>query len=385
MINRLLERDLLKTFRIFPALALLGPRQVGKTTLAKTLVKALKKKSVYLDMENPDDRFLLQNPIPFFEQHQKDCIIIDEVQRVTELFPVLRSVIDKYRKPGRFLLLGSASPDLLAKNSETLAGRIYYHELTPFFIKEITPKYSVEKLLIRGGYPLPFLAKTTEAAKLWQQSFLTTYVERELPALGLSVSPLLVQRFFQMLAHLHGGIINYSQLAEALGVTYHTVQNITDYLENAFLIRRLQPWFSNSKKRIVKSPKIYIRDTGILLNLLKIYSMKDLLGHPQCGMVWEGFVLEQCANYFGKKYDYYFYRTQDGTETDIVMTKAGKPFASVEAKINTAPVLTAGTYNAIKDLKTKNNYVITPRKEKGLIAIGKNLLTGNVETLIEKL
>lgn len=385
MINRLLERDLLKTFRIFPVLALLGPRQVGKTTLAKTLVKALKKKSVYLDMENPDDRFLLQNPIPFFEQHQKDCIIIDEVQRVTELFPVLRSVIDKYRKPGRFLLLGSASPDLLAKNSETLAGRIYYHELTPFFIKEITPKYSVEKLLIRGGYPLPFLAKTTEAAKLWQQSFLTTYVERELPALGLSVSPLLVQRFFQMLAHLHGGIINYSQLAEALGVTYHTVQNITDYLENAFLIRRLQPWFSNSKKRIVKSPKIYIRDTGILLNLLKIYSMKDLLGHPQCGMVWEGFVLEQCANYFGKKYDYYFYRTQDGTETDIVMTKAGKPFASVEAKINTAPVLTAGTYNAIKDLKTKNNYVITPRKEKGLIAIGKNLLTGNVETLIEKL
>lgn len=385
MINRLLERDLLKTFRIFPALALLGPRQVGKTTLAKTLVKALKKKSVYLDMENPDDRFLLQNPIPFFEQHQKDCIIIDEVQRVTELFPVLRSVIDKYRKPGRFLLLGSASPDLLAKSSETLAGRIYYHELTPFFIKEITPKYSVEKLLIRGGYPLPFLAKTTEAAKLWQQSFLTTYVERELPALGLSVSPLLVQRFFQMLAHLHGGIINYSQLAEALGVTYHTVQNITDYLENAFLIRRLQPWFSNSKKRIVKSPKIYIRDTGILLNLLKIYSMKDLLGHPQCGMVWEGFVLEQCANYFGKKYDYYFYRTQDGTETDIVMTKAGKPFASVEAKINTAPVLTAGTYNAIKDLKTKNNYVITPRKEKGLIAIGKNLLTGNVETLIEKL
>ncbi|MBS1621763.1 MAG: ATP-binding protein [Bacteroidetes bacterium] len=385
MINRLLEIDLLKTFRIFPVLALLGPRQVGKTTLAKTLVKALKKKSVYLDMENPDDRFLLQNPIPFFEQHQKDCIIIDEVQRVTELFPVLRSVIDKYRKPGRFLLLGSASPDLLAKSSETLAGRIYYHELTPFFIKEITPKYSVEKLLIRGGYPLPFLAKTTEAAKLWQQSFLTTYVERELPALGLSVSPLLVQRFFQMLAHLHGGIINYSQLAEALGVTYHTVQNITDYLENAFLIRRLQPWFSNSKKRIVKSPKIYIRDTGILLNLLKIYSMKDLLGHPQCGMVWEGFVLEQCANYFGKKYDYYFYRTQDGTETDIVMTKAGKPFASVEAKINTAPVLTAGTYNAIKDLKTKNNYVITPRKEKGLIAIGKNLLTGNVETLIEKL
>lgn len=385
MINRLLERDLLKTFRIFPALALLGPRQVGKTTLAKALVKALKKKSVYLDMENPDDRFLLQNPIPFFEQHQKDCIIIDEVQRIPELFPVLRSVIDKYRKPGRFLLLGSASPDLLAKSSETLAGRIYYHELTPFFIKEITPKYSVEKLLIRGGYPLPFLAKTTEAARLWQQSFLSTYIERELPALGLSVSSKLVQRLFQMLVHLHGSIINYSQLAGALGVTYHTVQNTIDYLENAFLIRRLQPWFSNSKKRIVKSPKIYIRDTGILLNLLKIYSMKELLSHPQCGMVWEGFVLEQSENYFGRKYEYYFYRTQDGTETDIVLTKAGRPFAAIEAKINTAPVLTAGTYNAIKDLKTKNNYVITPRKENGFLAIGKNLLTGNIETLVDQL
>lgn len=385
MVTRILEKDMAKTFRIFPALALLGPRQVGKTTLTKALIKSLRKKSVYLDMENPDDRFLLQNPIPFFEQYQKDCVIIDEVQRTPELFPVLRSVIDKYRKPGRFLLLGSASPDLLARSSETLAGRIYYHELTPFSIKEITPRYSVEKLLLRGGFPLSFLAKTTEAAKLWQQSFLTTYVERELPALGLSVSPQLVQRFFQMLAHLHGGIINYSQLAGALGVTYHTVQNITDYLENAFLIRRLQPWFSNSKKRIVKSPKIYIRDTGILLNLLKIYSMKDLLGHPQCGMVWEGFVLEQCANYFGKKYDYYFYRTQDGSETDIVITKAGKPFAAVEGKINTAPALTAGTYNAIKDLKTKNNYVITPRKENGLIAIGKNLMTGNIETLVDNL
>jgi predicted AAA+ superfamily ATPase len=336
-------------------------------------------------MENPDDRFLLQNPIPFFEQHRKDCVIIDEVQRIPELFPVLRFVIDKHRKPGRFLLLGSASPDLMAKSSETLAGRIYYHELTPLLIKEITPRYSSQKLLLRGGFPIPFLAKTTEAARLWQQSFLVTYVERELPALGLSVSPQLVQRLFQMLAHLHGSVVNYSQLAGALGVTYPTVQKMADYLENAFLIRRLQPWFSNSKKRIVKSPKVYIRDTGILLNLLKIYSMKELLGHPQCGMVWEGFVLEQCVNYFGKKYYYYFYRTQDGTEADLALVKAGKPYAAIESKINTAPVLTAGTYNAIKDLKTKNNFVITPRNENGLVAIGKNLLTGNIETLIDNL
>jgi predicted AAA+ superfamily ATPase len=382
MITRLLQKELVKTSRLFPALAILGPRQAGKTTLAKSIVKSLKKKSLYLDMENPDDRFLLQNPIPFFEQHKNDCIIIDEVQRIPELFPVLRSVIDKHRKPCRFLLLGSASPDLLAKSSETLAGRIYYHELPPFILNEVIPKYPTERLMLRGGFPVPFLAKTTEASRLWQQSFLTTYVERELPALGLSVSPQLVQRLFQMLAHLHGSVLNYSQLAGALGINYHTVQRVIDYLENAFLVRRLAPWFSNSKKRIVKTPKVYIRDTGVLLNLLKVHSMKDLLGHPQCGMVWEGFVLEQCVNHFSKNFDYYFYRTQDGTEADLVLTKTGKPYAMIESKFNNAPALTAGTYHAIADLKTTNNFVVTPRQEKGLVAIGDNLKLTNIETLL---
>jgi uncharacterized protein len=382
MINRLIEKDIIKTFRIFPALALLGPRQAGKTTLAKVIVKSLKKKSLYLDMEDPDDRFLLQNPTSFFSQHKDDCIIIDEVQRMPELFPILRSVIDKYRKPSRFLLLGSASPDLLAKSSETLAGRIYYHELSPFILNEVIPKYQTNRLLLRGGFPISFLSKTSEAAKLWQQSFLTTYVERELPALGLSVSPQLVQRLFQMLAHLHGSIVNYSQLAGALGVTSPTIHKTIDYLENAFLIRRLPPWFNNSKKRIVKTPKIYIRDTGVLLNLLKVYTMKDLLGHPQCGMVWEGFVLEQCINHYGKKFDYFFYRTQDGTEADMVLTKAGKPYAVLESKISTAPVLTAGTYNAIADLKTKYNFVVTPRQEKEIVPIGNNLRLSGIEAII---
>ena len=382
MITRLLETDLKKTFRLFPALALLGPRQVGKTTLAKALIKTLKKKSIYLDMENPDDRFLLQNPVAFLSQHKNDCVIIDEVQRMPELFPVLRSLIDAHRKPGRFLLLGSASPDLLVRSSETLAGRIYYHQLSPFIQTEIANNYSTERLLLRGGFPIPFLVKKTDDARLWQQSFLTTYVERELPLLGLSVSPQLVQRLFQMLAHLHGTVINYSQLAGALGVSAPTIRNAIDYLENALLIRRLPPWFTNAKKRIVKSPKIYIRDTGILLNLLKVYTMKDLLGHPQCGMVWEGFVLEQCINHFGKKFDYFFYRTQDGTEADLVLLKAGKPFAIAESKFSNAPALTAGTYNAIADLKTKYNYIVTPRNESNLISIGKNLKLTNIEGLI---
>ena len=382
MIKRQLETDIAKTIRLFPALALLGPRQVGKTTLAKAIVKILKKKSIYLDLENPDDRFLLQNPVAFFTQHSNDCIIIDEVQRMPELFPILRSVIDQNRKPGRFFLLGSASPDLLAKSSETLAGRIFYHELTPFTVEEITFRYSIDKLLLRGGFPIPFLAKNTEAYRLWQQSFLTTYVERELPALGLSVSPKLIQRLFQMLAHLHGSVINYSQLAGALGVSSPTIHNAVNYLEDAFLIRRLQPWFTNAKKRLVKSPKVYIRDTGVLLNLLKVYTMKDLLGHPQCGMVWEGFVLEQCAAHFGKKYEYCFYRTQDGAEADLVLIKAGKPFAVIESKINNAPSIAPGTYIAIADLKAKHNFIVTPRTDEEIIPLDKNLLLTGIKGVI---
>lgn len=378
MIKRQLETELTKTLRIFPALAILGPRQAGKTTLAKSITKKIKKKSIYLDMENPDDRYLLQNPIPYFNQHKNDCIIIDEVQRVPELFPVLRSVIDNHRKPGCFLLLGSASPDLLAKSSETLAGRIYYHELSPFMLNEVADKYNMERLLLRGGFPIPFLTRKAEDARLWQQSFLTTYVERELPALGLSVSPQLVQRLFQMLAHLHGSIINYSQLAAALGVSSPTIHKTIDYLENAFLIRRLSPWFTNAKKRIVKSPKVYIRDVGVLLNLLKLYNMQNLLGHPQCGAVWEGFVLEQTINQWGKKYDYYYYRTQDGTEADLVLVKAGKPFAVAESKFNNAPSLTSGTFRAIDDLETKHNYVVTPRQEDVMVAIGNGLHLTNV-------
>ncbi len=382
MINRLLEKEIEKVLHTFPAVALLGPRQAGKTTLSKTIAKKIKKKSIYLDMENPDDRFRLQNPIAFFDQYKDYCVIIDEVQRVPEIFPVLRSSIDAHRKPGRFLLLGSASPDIVLKSSETLAGRIYYHELTPLILPEIVIRNKAERHLLRGGFPTPFLSKKNEDAKLWQQSFLSTYVERDLPALGLSVSPQLMQRLFQMLAHLHGSVINYSQLAGSLGVTSPTIHNAIDYLENAFLIRRLMPWFSNAKKRIIKSPKIYIRDTGILLNLLKVYSMKELLGHPKCGMVWEGYVLEQCVNYFGKKFDYSFYRTQDGTEADLVLVKSGKPFVIAESKISNSPVITSGTYNAITDLNTKNNFIVTPQTSVDIVPLNKSLQLTGLESFL---
>jgi predicted AAA+ superfamily ATPase len=364
MIKRQLEKQLQKTFRLFPAVAILGPRQVGKTTLAKQIAKALAKKIIYLDLENPEDAFILQNPVAFFRENKTSCIIIDEVQRMPSLFPVLRSMIDEHRKPGRFIITGSASPELLLKSAETLAGRIFYHELTPFTIAEIQEKYKQEKLLLRGGFPQPFLAKTNEAAALWQQSFLTTYIERDLPQLGLSVSPILMRRLMQMLAHHHGQIINYSQLANALGISSPTVTRAVDYLENAFLVRRLPPYFANSKKRLIKSPKIYIRDTGVLLNLLKITTITELLSHPQCGMVWEGFVNEQILAVHAGKYEGYFYRTQDGTEADLVLLKAGKPFIFVESKFSNHPTITAGTYNAITDLKTRENFIITPGPHK---------------------
>lgn len=377
MIIRHIEKQIQKTLRIFPAVAILGPRQVGKTTLAKQLGKAFSKKVIYLDLENPDDAFLLQSPVAFFRDNKTCCIIIDEIQRLPSLFPVLRSMIDEHRKPGRFIITGSASPELLLKSAETLAGRIFYHELTPFYIEEIHENYKQEKLLLRGGFPQPFLAKSADAAMYWQQSFLTTYIERDLPQLGLSVSPVLMRRLMQMLAHLHGQIINYSQLANALGVSSPTVSRAVDFLENAFLVRRLPPYFPNTKKRLVKSPKIYIRDTGVLLNLLKIKTITALLGHPQCGMVWEGFVNEQVLASTAGKYDACFYRTQDGSEADLVLLKAGKPFIFVESKWSNHPTVTAGTYNAIADLKTKQNFIITPGPHKGTVSqTGKLNATG---------
>ncbi len=354
-----------------------------KTTLAKQLAKAFSKNTIYLDLENPDDAFLLQNPAAFFRENRTTCIIIDEVQRMPSLFPVLRSMIDEYRKPGRFIITGSASPELLLKSAETLAGRIFYHELTPFTIEEINEKYNQQKLLLRGGFPQPFLAKTTEAASFWQQSFLTTYVERDLPALGLSVSSILLHRLVQMLAHQHGQVINYSYLANALGVSSPTVSKAVDYLENAFLVRRLAPYFVNIKKRLVKSPKIYIRDTGILLNLLKIKTMTELLGHPQCGMVWEGFVTEKILAAVADKYDACFYRTQDGAEADLVLLKAGTPFIFIESKLSNHPTITSGTYNAIEDLGTKKNFIVTPGPHKGTVLHGDKLRLISLHDLLK--
>lgn len=382
MIQRAIQIQMRETAKVFPAIALLGPRQVGKTTLAKQFAKSLNIKHLYLDMEKPEDRILMDNAFGFLNQYQDTLIIIDEVQRVQELFPVLRSLIDEKRRPGRFLLLGSASPALLLHSAETLAGRIYFHELYPCTLKEVTPKYALNRLLLRGGFPIPFLENNMTKAQLWHEAFLTSYVERDLPLLGLSVSPLLMRRLLHMLAHLHGSIINYSKLASALGISSPTVQKAIDFLEHAFLVRRLPPWFTNVKKRITKQPKIYFRDSGILLYLLKIQTIKDLYSHPQCGVIWEGFVIEHIISQFRNKYDYTFYRTQAGTEVDLVLIAEGKPQIAIETKFTATPQLTKGNKLAIVDLKTKKNYIIAPRTDQKFIHFTEQYQLGSLELIL---
>lgn len=389
ILQRFIEKELLHALKVFPAIGILGPRQIGKTTLAKVIQQKLKHKSVYLDMENPDDYAKIQNPTLYFQEHEKECVIIDEVQRVPELFPILRSIIDKNRKVGRFILLGSASPNLLLKSSESLAGRILYHELTPLFYHESKGEILFDKFLIRGGFPNALLAKRNADVTLWHRSFLQTYIERDLPALGLSMSPIMMNRLMQMLAHLHGSVLNYSLIAKSLGVSSPTISNALDYLENAYIIRRLPAYHTNIKKRLVKSPKLYIRDTGMVNHLLRIHDKKELLGHPSAGAIWEGFVIEQIISQLGTKYDYVYYRTQDGTESDLIILKSGLPFINIEIKFTTNPKLTQGSYQAREDLETKKNYVIIQNDEVGYFTSKKEFqiigFTAFVENILSKL
>lgn len=385
MLARKEEKHILFCLKHFPAVAILGARQVGKTTLAKHLAGALKKKTVYLDLELPEDLLRLRNLQEFFSANEKNCVIIDEVQRMPELFPVLRAVIDRYRKPCRFLLLGSASPELLRQSSETLAGRIIYTELPPFTLGEVNGKKPLHHLWLRGGFPSAFLAKNPEALLQWQKSFVTTYVERDLRNLGLQASPETLIKLLTMVAHNQGQEQHYSQYAMSLGISVPSVTKYLDFFENSFIVRRLSPFFSNVKKRLVKTPRLYIRDSGILHYLLNIKSYNDLLKHPVAGYSWEGFVIEQIISTAKDKYSYAFYRTQDGSECDLVLLKSGKPFACVEIKLADAPTPAKGFYNSIKDLQSKYNFIITP-SNKTSFALDKQLtLTGIAEFLESKI
>ena len=358
-LHRVISPSIIRYLDNFPCVALLGPRQVGKTTTVKMLQAQIQKESIYLDLESEEDVQKLIYAEQYFNERQDKLIIIDEIQRNPQLFPLLRSVIDKKRTNGRFILLGSASPELLAKSSETLAGRIAYLEMHPFVYPEISNQFIFEGLWLKGGFPDIFLQQDLALSFEMKLQFIQTYLERELPILGLSASPALLKNLLRMIAHAQAQIVNYSEISKALGVEVNTIKRYLDYFENAFLIRRLQPYFTNSKKRIVKSPKIFIRDTGILHSLFNIENKEDLDGFIGKGSSWESFVIQQIVALLKPGVSPYFYRTQDGTELDLVLVKGVQPVLGIEIKLSNAPTLTKGLTIASRDLEAIPILVVT--------------------------
>ena len=359
-----------KDLKSFPVVAILGARQVGKTTLAKEIKSQYGGKSVYIDLEYPPDFNKLSEPELFFKENEDKLIIIDEIQLKPELFPILRSVVDINRKSGRFLILGSASPELINKSSQTLAGRIVYEELLPFSIYEVGDK-NIDKLWIRGGFPDSYLASNDNLSFKWLSSFVKTFLERDLGMLGFRSSPAKMRQVWTMIAHCHSSVVNYSTLSNALDVTDKTVKHWINVLSDTYMLRVLKPWSGNVGKRLVKSPKIYLTDSGILHLLLGIETKDSLITNPILGASWEGFVLEQIFAAAPERSDFSFYRSSNGDEIDlIVSTPNGKIFA-FEIKRSLNPVAAKGFYNALAVVKPTFAYVVYSGNEK--YSINKNL------------
>ena len=360
-IERIAGQKIKRKLQDTPAVALLGPRQSGKSTLAKAIITNIKD-SVYLDIERPSDMNKLRDPEAFLSLHKDKLICLDEIQRMPGLFPILRSLIDENRRNGQFLLLGSASPDLIRQSSESLAGRISYLELTPFLYPEIIydPEDS-RTLWLRGGFPRSYLAEDDVKSSEWRLDFIKTFLERDIPNLGFRITSRSLERFLQMSAHVHGQLLNSSKLGESLGVTHHTVKSYIDIMEQTFIFRVLSPFAVNLKKRLVKSPKIFIRDTGLLHAMLGIETQDELMGHPVYGASWEGFVIENVLSLL-PKWRSSFYRTSSGSEIDLILEKGNRRIA-IECKASSSPVPAKGFWNAIRDLSLEEVWIIAPVKE----------------------
>ncbi len=349
----------------FPAVALLGPRQVGKTTLVREIADQLSKKTLYFDLENDADINRLQDPGFLFDQYQDYCIILDEVQRQPKLFTQLRPAIDHNRQPGRFILTGSASPALVKGVSESLAGRIAFTELSPISLIEAEHSNITQQMhWFRGGFPLALTAPNDKAFTRWAENFVRSYVERDLSQLfGVSLSERIIRNFLLMLASQNGGIWNAESYARSLGITGTTVKRYLDFLEGAFLVRQLNAWYINAGKRLVKAPKIYLRDSGILHALNRIPSATQLPLQLIVGASWEGYVIEQVSQSKPEHIDLYFYRTHQGAECDLLFVNGLQPVMAVEIKYSSNPSLSKGFYTVMEDLKLERGYVITPANE----------------------
>ena len=347
-----------------PAVALLGPRQVGKTTLAQDLGEG--RDSLYLDLESDADRAKLSDPELYLVAHEDKLVILDEVQRMPGLFQNLRGLIDRGRRKGlrsgRFLLLGSASIDLLRQSGETLAGRIAYAELAPLDALEVGPT-DLDRLWLRGGFPDSFLAKDDPASLRWRRDFIRTYLERDIPALGPRIAAETLRRFWTMLAHRQSALSNAADLGRALGVDGKTVASYLDLLVDLMLVRRLEPWHANIGKRLVRSPRIYVRDTGILHALLGLGTLDDLLGHPVAGASWEGLVIETAHATMPDGTEAQFYRSGAGAEVDLVLTLPGGGCWAIEVKRSLAPKVERGFHHACEDLQPERRIVVYPGGE----------------------
>ncbi len=369
-----------------PAVALMGPRQVGKTTLAQMVAES--RSSLYLDLENPEDLLKLSDPSAFLSLHADKLVIVDEIQRAPDLFMVLRGLIDKNRRAGRkseqYLLLGSASIDF-RQSSESLAGRISYIEMSGLNILEVpTDKpEDVQKIWLRGGFPESYLAKSDSISMDWLENLIRTYLERDVPQMGFRVSAVRLRRLWTMLAHTQGEGINFSKLAGNLEVDGKTVASYVDILVDLLLVRRLEPWHANVKKRLVKSPHFYIRDSGILHRLLGIGDYDSLLSNPVLGKSWEGFVIENILSVLPRRAEAYFYRTAAGAEIDLLLKLSSKDLWAIEIKNSVVPKIRKGFYVACEDVKASHRYVVYGGTDE--FPIGKETVVISLKNIMIKL
>lgn len=371
--HRSITEPLINALQQVPVVVLLGPRQVGKTTLALSLSnEALGKNSSYLDVELPSDRNKLADAEAYLMRFDNQLLIIDEVQHLPNLFTVLRAIVDRRKrageKAGHFLLLGSASRELLQLSAETLAGRIRYLELSPLGVAELHQAdplgFGMEKHWFRGGFPDSYLGNSDDESWRWRQDFIATYVERDIPVMGPQVAPERLKRFWSMVAHYHGRQVVYAELGKSLGVSHTTAKKYLDILTDFYMIRQIQPWSGNSKKRLIRSPRIFIRDSGLLHALLFISNFDALLGNPVVGFSWEGYVIEQIMQVISTTWRVSYYRSEGQAEIDLVLEKPNEAVWAIEIKKTLSPNLQRGFYEACKDIEATHKFVIYSGTEK---------------------
>lgn len=382
MIERSISSELERLLNRAPAVVLTGPRQVGKTTLARQIAR--KRSAVYLDLENPRDLARIEDVQQFCELNEGKLIVFDEVQRAPGMFATLRVIIDSYRqrglRTGHFLLLGPASIDLLRQSGESLAGRVSYLELGPLSAREIDEEETL-KLWNRGGFPESFLAPDDNESARWREDFIRTYLERDIPQFGPRIPAETLRRFWTMLAHRQGGLLNASELARGLDVASVTAGRYLDLLVDLLLVRRLKPWTSNQGKRLVKTPRIYVRDSGVAHALLGITTVNDLLGHPAAGGSWEGYVIENLAGAMPKLGSMGFYRSKGGAEIDLIIDSGKGGLWAIEIKRGSVPKLSKGFHAACEDLKPSRRFVVHGGSES--FPIGKGIEALSLRDMME--